>query len=128
MLEIGIKGAAAQPVTPENTAAALGSGTLEVFATPALVALAERTCWQSVAPYLDEGSGTVGSRLEVEHTAPTPVGLTVFCESELTAIEGRRLTFRVTLRDEKGPVGGGLHERFVVNDAKFLAKARAKKG
>ena len=128
MLEAGIKGAAQQPVTSENTAAALGSGTLPVFATPALVALAERTCWQSVAPYLDEGCGTVGTKLELEHTAPTPVGMTVTCESELTAVEGRKLVFKVSLYDEKGPVGGGVHERFVVNDAKFAAKAESKKG
>ncbi len=127
MLEAGIKGAAQQPVTSENTAAALGSGTLPVFATPALVALAERTCWQSVAPYLDEGCGTVGTKLELEHTAPTPVGMTVRCESELVAVEGRRLVFRVTLCDDAGPVGGGTHERFVINDAKFTAKAQAKR-
>ena len=127
MLEAGIKGAAQQPVTSENTAAALGSGTLPVFATPALVALAERTCWQSVAPYLGEGCGTVGTKLELEHTAPTPVGMTVRCESELVAVEGRRLVFRVTLCDDAGPVGGGMHERFVINDAKFTAKAQAKR-
>lgn len=128
MLTTGIRGEQTQLVTPENTARALGSGTLEVFATPALVALAEKTCWQSVAPFLEPGSGTVGTRLELEHTAPTPVGMAVTCESELTAAEGRKLVFRVTLRDEKGPVGGGTHERFVVNDAKFAAKAEAKKG
>lgn len=59
---------------------------------------------------------------------PTPVGMTVTCESELTAVEGRKLVFKVSLYDEKGPVGGGVHERFVVNDAKFAAKAESKKG
>ena len=127
-LEAGIRGKASQAGAPENTARALGSGTLEVFATPALVALAEKTCWQSVAPALEEGCGTVGTRLELDHTAPTPVGMTVTCESELTAVEGRKLVFAVTLRDEKGPVGGGVHERFIVNDEKFAAKAQAKKG
>ncbi|MGN0706828.1 MAG: thioesterase family protein [Faecalibacterium sp.] len=128
MLQPGIRGTSSQPVTPENTARAMGSGTLEVFATPALVALAEKTCWQSVAAQLESGSGTVGTRLELEHTAPTPVGMTVTCESELTAVEGRKLVFHVELRDEKGPVGSGVHERFVINDAKFAAKAEAKKG
>ena len=127
MLQPGIRGEQTQPVTAENTARALGSGTLEVFATPALVALAEKTCWQSVAAELEAGSGTVGTKLELEHTAPTPVGRNVTCESELTAVEGRRLVFRVALRDEKGPVGGGVHERFIVNDAKFSAKANAKR-
>lgn len=113
---------------PENTAKTMGSGTLNVFATPALVALAEKTCWMSVADALDEGCGSVGTKLELEHTAPTPVGMTVTCESELTAVEGRKLVFKVSLYDEKGPVGGGVHERFVVNDAKFAAKAESKKG
>ena len=106
----------------------MGSGTLDVFATPALVALAEKTCWQSVAPALEAGSGTVGTKLELEHTAPTPVGMTVTCHSELVAVEGRKLTFKVTLADEKGPVGGGTHERFVIFEEKFAAKAEAKKG
>ena len=128
MLETGIRGGQSQLVTPENTAKAMGSGTLEVFATPALVALAEKTCWMSVASALEEGSGTVGTKLELEHTAPTPVGMTVTCESELIAVEGRKLTFRVSLHDEKGAVGGGIHERFVINNEKFAAKAQAKKG
>ena len=118
MLTVGIKGEQSQLVTNENTAKTMGSGTLDVFATPALVALAEKTCWMSVA----------GTKLELEHTAPTPVGMTVTCESELTAVEGRKLVFKVSLHDEKGPVGGGVHERFIVNDAKFAAKAQAKKG
>ena len=115
-------------VSAENTAKTMGSGTLDVFATPALVALAEKTCWMSVADALGEGNGSVGTKLELEHTAPTPVGMTVTCESELVAVEGRKLTFKVALHDEKGPVGGGTHERFVINNAKFAAKAEAKKG
>ena len=128
MLETGIRGKQSVAVTPENTAKTMGSGTLNVFATPALVALAEKTCWMSVAAALDEGCGTVGTRLELEHSAPTPVGMTVTCHSELVAVEGRKLTFKVTLADEKGPVGGGTHERFVIFEEKFAAKAEAKKG
>ena len=105
-LEAGICGEQSVRVSAENTAKTMGSGTLDVFATPALVALAEKTCWQSVAPALEAGSGTVGTKLELEHTAPTPVGMTVTCHSELVAVEGRKLTFKVTLADEKGPVGG----------------------
>ena len=114
MLEAGIRGEQSVAVTSENTAKTMGSGTLDVFATPALVALAEKTCWMSVAAALDEGCGTVGTRLELEHSAPTPVGMTVTCESELTAVEGRKLVFKVSLHDEKGPVGGGVHERFII--------------
>ena len=128
MLEAGIGGRAAVTVTSANTAQAMGSGTLEVFATPALAALAERTCWESVAPHLAPGQGTVGTKLSLEHTAPTPVGMHVTCDSELIAVEGRKLTFTVAMRDEKGPVGQGVHERVIINDAKFLAKAEAKRG
>ena len=127
-LEAGIKGEQSVLVTEANTAKTMGSGTLDVFATPALVALAEKTCWQSVAPALEEGSGTVGTKLDLEHTAPTPLGMIVTCHSELTAVEGRKLTFKVMLEDEKGPVGGGTHERFIINEAKFAAKAESKKG
>lgn len=126
MLEAGIRGQASVAVTLENTARTMGSGTLEVFATPALAALAEKTCWESVAPQLDPGCGTVGTQLSLEHTAPTPVGMTVTCESELIAVDGRKLTFSVTMRDEKGQVGHGMHQRFVINDAKFFAKAQSK--
>ena len=73
MLEAGIRGEQSVAVTSENTAKTMGSGTLDVFATPALVALAEKTCWMSVAAALDEGCGTVGTRLELEHSAPTPI-------------------------------------------------------
>ncbi len=128
MLEAGIRGQAAAAVTAENTARAMGSGTLEVFATPALAALAEEACWRSVAPELEPGCSTVGAKLSLEHTAPTPVGMHVTCDSELIAVEGRKLTFTVTMRDEKGPVGQGVHERVIINDAKFLAKAEAKRG
>ena len=104
MLEAGIRGEQSVAVTAENTAKTMGSGTLDVFATPALVALAEKTCWMSVAAALDEGCGTVGTRLELEHSAPTPVGMTVTCESELTAVEGRKLVFKVCRkgREQKG--------------------------
>ena len=133
MLEAGIRGQAAAAITAENTARAMGSGTLEVFATPALAALAEEACWRSVAPELEPGClepgcSTVGAKLSLEHTAPTPVGMHVTCDSELIAVEGRKLTFTVAMRDEKGPVGQGVHERVIINDAKFLAKAEAKRG
>ena len=108
-LTTGIHGEQSVAVTNENTAKTMGSGTLDVFATPALVALAEKTCWMSVAEALDEGCGTVGTKLELEH------------------VEGRKLVFKVSLHDEKGPVGGGTHERFVINNAKFAAKAESKK-
>lgn len=127
MLETGIKGTKTVTVNEDNTAKTMGSGTLDVFATPALIALMEETCWRSVADKLDEGCGTVGTRLEVSHTAPTPVGMEVTCESTLTEVDGRRLVFEVTARDAKGVVGEGRHERFVIQNDKFQAKANAKR-
>ena len=127
MLETGIKGTKTVTVNEDNTAKTMGSGTLDVFATPALIALMEETCWRSVADKLDEGCGTVGTRLEVSHTAPTPLGMEVTCESTLTEVDGRRLVFEVTARDVKGVVGEGRHERFVIQNDKFQAKANAKR-
>lgn len=127
MLESGIKGSASVLVTAENTAAALGSGELNVFATPALAALVEKACWQSVAPALDAGCGTVGSALTLAHTAPTPVGMTVRCDCTLTAVEGRKLTFTATLYDDAGTVGHADHERFIVQNDRFQQKADAKR-
>ena len=127
MLETGIKGTKTVTVNESNTAKTMGSGTLDVFATPALVALMEETCWRSVADLLDEGCGTVGTLLEIKHTAPTPVGMEVTCESVLTEVDGRRLVFEVTARDAKGVVGEGRHERFVIQNEKFQAKADAKR-
>lgn len=127
MLETGIKGTKTVTVNEDNIAKTMGSGTLDVFATPALIALMEETCWRSVADKLDEGCGTVGTRLEVSHTAPTPVGMEVTCESTLTEVDGRRLVFEVTARDAKGVVGEGRHERFVIQNDKFQAKANAKR-
>lgn len=127
MLKTGIKGTKTVTVNESNTAKTMGSGTLDVFATPAMIALMEETCWRSVADELDEGCGTVGTLLEIRHTAPTPVGMEVTCESTLTEVDGRRLVFEVIARDAKGIVGEGRHERFVIQNDKFQAKANAKR-
>ena len=123
MLTVGIKGKEEIVVTDANSAKTMGSGTLDVFATPAMIALMEKTAWKSVAPYLEEGCGTVGTLLNVTHDAPTPLGMKVWCESELTEIDGRRLVFSVAAFDETGKIGGGSHERFIVPNEKFQAKA-----
>ena len=125
-LTIGLKGREEVLVSEANSAKTMGSGTLNVFATPSMTALMEQTAWKSVAPYLEEGCGTVGTRLAVTHDAPTPFGMKVWCESELTEIDGRRLVFHVTAYDEKGKIGGGEHERFIIQNEKFQAKANKK--
>ena len=127
MLNPGIKGSASVAVTAANTAAAMGSGELNVFATPALAALVEKACWQSVAPELDPGCGTVGTKLELAHNAPTPVGMMVRCESELTAVDGRKLTFSAVMYDDAGEVGRATHERFIIQNEKFQKKATPKR-
>lgn len=126
MLETGIKGRKEIIVTREKTAKAMGSGTLDVFATPAMIALMENTAYESVAGELEEGSGTVGTALNVKHVAATPVGMKVICETELVKVEGRALTFSVKAFDEKGLIGEGEHERFIIFNEKFQAKADAK--
>ena len=128
MLIIGIKGNQTVTVNENNTALAMASGTLPVFATPAMIALMEKTAWESVQNELDEGMGTVGTYLDIKHLAATPLGMTVRCESELVEIDGRRLVFTVKAYDEAGLIGEGKHERFIVQNEKFLARTNAKKG
>ena len=126
MIETGIKGHKEQIVTPAMSAARVGSGLVDVFATPMLVALVEQTCYESVLPYLDEGQGTVGTLVNVSHLSATPIGKRVWCESELVEVDRRRLVFRVKAYDEAGLVGEGTHERFVINTAKFMEKINSK--
>lgn len=126
MLEAGIKGRQEVMVEEGNCASAVGSGLLKVFATPAMIALMEKTAWMSVAPELGEGEGTVGTLLNVTHDAPTPIGMKVWCESTVEEVDGRRLVFSVEAFDEKGRIGGGRHERFIIGNEKFQAKADRK--
>ncbi len=125
-LKIGIKGKQYTMVDKENIAAAVGSGLLPVFATPSMVAMMEAAAMNSIALCLAEDESTVGISLNIRHTSPTPMGMVVRCESELVAIDGKKLTFCVTAYDECGKIGEGMHERFIVNAAKFTAKANAK--
>ena len=124
MLSPGIRGEKTVEVTESNTAEALGSGTLKVFATPAMIALIEATASESVAPHLEEGSSTVGTHLDVAHSAATPVGMSATCVTELVEVDRRRLVFRVTVTDAAGEIGSVTHERFVVDNAKFMSKAQ----
>lgn len=126
-MEVGIKGTQALTVDSTMTASQMGSGTLEVFATPAMIALIEETAWRSVAPYLDEALTTVGTLLNIEHVAPTPVGMQVRCETELTQIDGRRLVFKACVYDDCGLIGRGTHERFIVKQSSFQKKAEVKR-
>ena len=126
MIHPGITNVKVFKVTDQNTAEHLLSGMLPVYATPSLIALMEYTCFSSVHPLLDDGLGTVGSRIDCKHLAPTPVGGVVTCRSELIEVDRKRLVFRVTAEDEFGPVGEATHERFIIDNAKFMTKVRAK--
>lgn len=126
MITTGIKGHLERIVTEEVTAARIGSGLVKVFATPMMIALIEQTCYESVSPFLEEGQGTVGTLVNVTHSAATPVGMRVWCDSELVEVDRRRLVFEVKAYDECGLIGEGRHERFVIDSAKFQAKIDAK--
>jgi len=127
-MEIGIIGKQEIIVTEEKTAKAMGSGELNVFATPAMIALMENTAYTSIADQLEPGQGTVGTLMNVKHVAATPVGMKVVCETKLIEIDRRRLVFEVKASDEAGLIGEGTHERFIVDNTKFQARTDAKLG
>ena len=126
MIQIGIQGRQEQTVTPEMSAARVGSGLVDVFATPMMIAMIEKTCNDSVLPHLEAGQGTVGTLVNVTHTAATPVGMRVWCESQLVEVDRRRLVFHVKAYDACGLIGEGTHERFIIDTAKFTAKVKEK--
>ncbi len=126
MIEKGIKGFGELTVNESNTAEALGSGSLAVLATPSMIALMEKTARLSVDPFLEEGQSTVGTLVNVKHLSATPVGMKVTCSTELVDIDRRRLVFHVECSDEKGIIGEGEHERFIIDAEKFMSKASAK--
>lgn len=128
MLQIGTQGHAALRVTTENTAQAMGSGELPVLATPAVAALVEKTCWQTAAPELDLGLTTVGTALQLAHTAPTPIGMVVQCQCTVTALTDRKITFAFTVRDPVSEIASGTHTRYIVDADRFLQKANSKNG
>ena len=127
-IPVGIKGRADTVVTEQNTASAVGSGLVPVFGTPFMIALMENAAVNALEPYVEAGQGSVGTHPDVSHDAATPIGLKVWAEAELTAVEGKALTFSVTAYDEAGPIGKGTHNRFLIDVDRFLAKTEKKKG
>lgn len=109
-------------VEHKDTAAVYGSGSLEVFATPAMIALMEKTCLESMADIIGEGNTTVGIAVNIKHLKASPVGVTIRCEAELTEVDRRRLVFSVKCFEGETLVGEGIHERFVVDSEKFMSK------
>lgn len=125
-LVVGLKGKQTLVVKEEMLANRVGSGMIEVFSTPYMVALMESAAQLSVSEAVGEGNVTVGTKLDVSHLAATPCGMEVTAESELVEVDGRRLVFTVRAYDECGLIGEGMHERFVVGAEKFVARCQAK--
>ena len=126
-IPVGAKGRVDGVVTDQLTAAAIGSGSVEVCATPYMVAAMENAACEALRPYYGEGENSVGTKLEISHDAATPVGMKYWAEAEVTEVDRRRIVLKVTAYDETGVIGSGTHERFIIQMEKFLAKAEAKK-
>ena len=126
-IPVGAKGRVDGVVTDQLTAAAIGSGSVEVFATPYMVAAMENAACEALRPYYGEGENSVGTKLEISHDAATPVGMKYWAEAEVTEVDRRRIVLKVTAYDETGVIGSGTHESFIIQMEKFLAKAEAKK-
>jgi fluoroacetyl-CoA thioesterase len=123
---VGLTGEATTQVVPELTARHLGSGTVAVFATPEMVRLMERAAVNGLAPYLAAGQQSVGTMINVKHLAATPIGATITARAELIGVDGRRLIFNVSAHDGSELIGEGMHERTIIDLARFEAKVKAK--
>lgn len=111
-------------VTPNDTATAYGSGLVEVFATPAMIALMEKTALQLVAPHLEEGKNTVGTEIAVKHIKATPLGKRVQSFAKLVEVNGPKLKFKVEAYDEDGLIGTGFHKRYIIDEKAFMESLR----
>ena len=128
MLDIGMKHSVETVVSEENTAAKAGSGSLMVFGTPYMVALMENAALTLMAATLPEGKGTVGTAMNITHSAPTPVGMKVRAEAEVTniAANGKIVDVKVSAYDEVGLIGEGTHQRAIIDNERFMTKANGK--
>ncbi len=122
-LKPGLEGRAETTVELADTALEVGSGSLRVYATPCMAALMEGAACACLEEALPEGQTSVGTALNLRHTAATPVGMDVWAAASLTAVDGKKLTFEIEAFDETGKIGDAIHERFLVNEERFLQKA-----
>lgn len=123
-MNIGLTYTSTTVVNNNNTAKALGSGDMDVFATPAMVALMENAAMNAVAPHLEEGQTTVGTQISTSHIKASALGATITATAVLTAVDGRSLTFTITARDGENTIGEGTHTRFIVDRERFLSKLK----
>lgn len=124
----GVEGRAETVAGPGNLASDLGSGFVDVFSTPMMIALMETAAGKSVEPVVGEGRTTVGVRVDVRHLAATPPGMRVVARSRLVKIDGKFLTFEIWAEDERERIGEGVHERAIIDRARFVQKVEAKAG
>ena len=125
-ITVGMKGKVGTVVEREDTALEVGSGSLLVYATPCMVAMMEGAACEAIAEALGEDKTTVGIELNIQHTSATPVGLEVRAEAEVTAVDGKIITFQLKAFDEAGEIGSGTHKRAIVPVQKFLDKTYSK--
>lgn len=125
-LKPGMTGSARTVATEDKLATRVGSGTVDVFASPSMIALMEAAAVDCVEALLPEGFVTLGTHLDVTHASPTPPGFTVSSQATLDKVEGRKLTFTVTAHDGQERIGGGTHTRIIVDTPRFLARLAAK--
>lgn len=125
-LSVGSTTTSEKVVKQEDTAAAFGSGDINVFATPMMVGLMENAALNDALKQLPEGYSTVGTFVNVKHMAATPMGMTVRAEAELIEVDGKKLTYKVTAYDEKDKIGEGTHGRYIIHGERFLKKIESK--
>lgn len=123
-MKIGDKGTVTVKVTKENCASAIGSGALDVFATPSMIALMENAACEAIKASLQPGESSVGTKVNISHLKASALEDTITATATLTEIDGRRLVFEVVANDSKGIIGEGTHERFIINIEKFLSKLK----
>ncbi len=123
-LNKGLKNKEEKIVTMNDTAKVFGSGAAEVFATPMMIGLMESAAMNTVNDYLPEGYSTVGTMVNVKHLNATAVGKKVWAEAELIEVDRKRLVFNVDAYDEDKKIGEGTHERFIIEEAKFMSKLK----
>lgn len=127
MLKPGLLGREQTIVSHKNSALSMGSGSLEVFSTPSMIALMECAAAGSVKSHIEPGKTTVGVSIDAKHVSATPLGMTVTCESELIEVDGKRLVFKITAFDRCGIIGTATHERMIIDAKRFMEKAASKK-
>ncbi|HON71414.1 MAG: thioesterase family protein [Tenuifilum sp.] len=125
-IPLGIEFTATEMVTKDNTASKYGSGLVDVFATPAMVALMEKAALNAVLPHLPHGFNTVGTEICVKHTKATPLGWEVHSKATLKEVDGKKLVFDVVAWDSEGEIGRGTHTRYIIDSKRFMEKFSSK--